>query len=290
MQNLYKMGFRKVLLYLSVLTQLGITSCDEMPTNKEFQPIVLGDSSTIVIETNPEYLKNEVEDIAYGNNDYKIDTPVVTSEKETSNLIVKDTTPVAAKNDKETATTNVANVSGLNIHIGNETYINIDGATIKEYKKQDATKASELIYKIVKGTPQQIEVKIQNGKINTAQYRYTSLATIHTNGKTIALNSLGQYTSGWSKLTTNNSATAVPTIKNITFKNIKGNDLKSAVQKELQARRYKSSAISSITSKIGSKTTINKSPFTVTQTSTGIRLIGTDAKGKNFDKVINFEH
>ncbi len=49
-------------LFILCLSTTLWMSCQESGT-KVFQPIVMGDTTTIVTETNPQFLKNDVDDI-----------------------------------------------------------------------------------------------------------------------------------------------------------------------------------------------------------------------------------
>lgn len=285
-------------LLCSALCMLSIvvSSCDSAPENRQFKPIVMGDSSTIVTELDSNYLSNNVADVTFGNTmNSNVDAsatapapsettpPIATSTAET-------TTPPAVTTAAPPAATNAPKTDGMAINIGNGTYLLIEGVQLNSGSGTDGQNKNELSYSIKSGKPQQAQIKVHNGKIGAAQYRYSSTANMTINNKIVPLNKLGTYTSAWAKTTATQTAVNIPTLKGISFKKVKEAELKEAVQESLRQRNYKSTAIKAAVNKINKRTQITSAPFSVATTSTAIKLSGTDAKGKAFEKIIKLEY
>lgn len=276
---------KKYGLLFSCLSGLCLLSaCGEGQVQKKYDPIVLGDSATIVTETNPEYLKNNVEDIEVQTvNKDTISTPPTTA------VAPKIDTPKTELKVAEQSNTTAPRTSGLAIDIGNGTYIVLEGVKVKDFKTQDGTKDNELVYKLTSGAYNSAQIKVHNGKVTKSTYRYAVVPQVETNNKRMPLSSLGDYTSDWASLSVKNGIVAVPKISNLKYKKVSASQLKKATEKVLKDRRYKKSAIDAVLRQIGNRATVQQKPFSLNLALVQVKIQGTDAKGKSFDKIIKIE-
>lgn len=81
----------KQCFYLFAIATITLASCTDEVMEKELPPIVMGDSATIVTETDSQYLRNEVADLVLETPEKKAPAP-------------KDTTPTVIKEDVLTLT------------------------------------------------------------------------------------------------------------------------------------------------------------------------------------------
>lgn len=257
------------------------TSCDNPAGSKEFKPIALGDSSLIVTETDSQYLKDNVDDLEYGK---KMPAPEVADKESLPVRPAADTLP-----KKEAPVSQPAGSGGHTIAIGNATALIIDGVKLKEFKTQDGTVANDLDYLITSGKYNQAVIRLDKGKVTKVSYRYQSGVTYTFNNTGIQLSALNNYTSDWEPASFKGTEIGVPKIGQVKYGNATGAQLKSAVQKELQSRKYKAAVVQSEVNKIGSRSKPGQAPFAIEVTGITLKINGTDAKGKPFEKNIKLE-
>lgn len=265
---------KKIIVIYSILAGAALfTSCDNPAGNHDLKPIVLGDSAFIVTETDSQYLGDNVEDLEYGKRGQVrtgaagADTPVKKD--------VQAASPIAS--------------GGHSIAIGNGSSLVIDGVKLKEFKAQDGTVANDLDYLITSGKYNQAVIRLDKGKISKVSYRYQSGVLYTINNTALKLSSVGNYTSDWEPVSFKGNEIGVPKVANVKPGSATSAQLKTAVQKELQSRKYKSSVVQSEVNKIGSRSKPTQAPFSTDITGITLKIAGTDAKGKSFEKNIKLE-
>lgn len=274
-------------LFFGSFLLLSFLSCDNAAVQKQYAPIVLGDSTTIVTETDSNYLKNTVGDIETApvnklidsskNNEAKNDAPTMKDSVVTSTTVKEEPALVTTKAPKTT---------GVAIHVGNETYVLVEGIQGGGNRVQDGQKNSAFSFNTNNGKFASAQIKIHNGKWTKAQYRYTVLPQFSYNNKFIDLQGLEAQSSNWDALNSKGNAINIPTIKNINYKKVSSSQLKQSVTTTLQNRKYKKSAIDAAVKQISNRSTITSAPFSLDITAFEVRVQGVDAKGKSFDKTI----
>jgi len=281
---------KKLSIFLGLLVPI-FASCDNNNSisSKNFEPIVLGDSSKIVTETNPENLKNVVNDVEYNTVTKEVATPVVAPKTDTIAQTPPPkvaSEPVAEKPTSVVATSNSANNFTLNI--GNNTQLVFSGISTKEFKKQDPATSNDLSYLVTAGDIQKMTISVTNGKIKTIQQRYQSTVGLIVEDNVFALKSLGTKTSDWASQKGNGAYKFTESGKLI-FNTVSAQKLKDAAQKMLQQKRYKSTVINTFLNKIGSKANPNSDPFKVIAQNYQFQIEGTDSKGKAFTKIVRLD-
>lgn len=276
---------KKINIIFCLALTVFIYACDNPSSTTQYTPIVLGDSSTIVTETDTNYLSNVIDDIDQvtpANVVAKVDSPSVTKARETVTKI--DT--VVKENKQENKSVAGLNTNGVAILVGNETYIVVEGVNTTSSKQIDGQKQSEIVLALKNSKYNSAEVKVHNGKLNKAEYRYSSIPYVSVSNKTVGLTSLGSFRSSWKNISSKGGSVAAPTIKQIDYKSVSGNQLKTAVSSALQSRNYKPKAIDAITKKIGKNAKVTQAPFSLSINGFDMKIVGTDAKGKSFEKII----
>ncbi len=278
---------KKIIVIYSILAGAALfTSCDNPAGNHDLKPIVLGDSAFIVTETDSRYLGDNVEDLEYGK---RVQVRTGAAGADTATAL-----PPAARQAADTPVKKDVQASapvsgGHSIAIGNGSSLVIDGVKLKEFKAQDGTVANDLDYLITSGKYNQAVIRLDKGKISKVSYRYQSGVLYTINNTALKLPSLGNYTSDWEPVSFKANEIGVPKVANVKSGSATAAQLKNAVQKELKSRKYKSSVVQSEVNKIGSRSKPTQAPFSTDITGIMLKIAGTDAKGKSFEKNIKLE-
>ena len=274
---------------ISVFT-LFLASCDNANnlSGKKFAPIVLGDSSGIVTETDADKLKNIVNDVEYAT------TPIVAAEV-IDDVVKEDKKPETASSPEPTPKVEepkpavvANNGKQLTLNIGNNTQIIIAGITTKEFRNQDPSTANDLSYLITAGDISKVNISVTNGKLKAISQRYQSTVGLKVEDAIWPLKSLGTKTSDWETKKVNGSYNFSENGK-LVFNTVSAQKLKDAAQKMLQQKRYKRDIVNNILNKIGSKTNPNSEPFKIIAQNYQFQIEGTDSKGKVFKKIIRLD-
>jgi len=279
---------KKIIVIYSILAGAALfTSCDNPAGNHDLKPIVLGDSAFIVTETDSQYLGDNVEDLEYGK---RVQVRTGAAGADTATALPPASRQAAdtpVKKDVQAASPIAS--GGHSIAIGNGSSLVIDGVKLKEFKAQDGTVANDLDYLITSGKYNQAVIRLDKGKISKVSYRYQSGVLYTINNTALKLSSVGNYTSDWEPVSFKGNEIGVPKVANVKPGSATAAQLKTAVQKELQSRKYKSSVVQSEVNKIGSRSKPTQAPFSTDITGITLKIAGTDAKGKSFEKNIKLE-
>lgn len=272
---------------------LFLASCDNANnlSGKKFEPIILGDSSTIVTETDADKLKNIVNDVEYAT------TPIVAAEV-IDNVVKEDAkpettqtpTPEPAPKTEEPKPAVVVSNNGkqLSLNIGNNTQIILSGITTKEFKSQDPSKVNDLSYLVTAGDINKITISVTNGKLKAISQRYQSTVGLNVEQNLWPLKSLGTKTSDWATKKVNGTYTFSENGK-LVFNTVSAQKLKDAAQKMLQQKKYKKEVVNNVLNKIGNKANPNTAPFSIIAQNYQFQIEGTDSKGKAFQKIIRLD-
>lgn len=275
-------------LSIVVCAGLAMTACENTTSNQKFNPIVLGDSATIVTETDAAFLKNNVDDLEYRSNLPTVgeaaDKDARVSESASKQTVPKDTVSTQAA----VATSRVQD--GHKVAIGGGSSLIIGGVKLREFKNQDGIKESYLDYLITSGSYDKAIVSLDKGKIKRVAYRYKSGVNYTVSNKKISLSALSSDYSNWNNVALNGNQVAIPKVSDKNAPKVNYRTLRTAVQKELKARNYKSSEVNKAVKSIGSRTSVNSAPFSVHITEVTVKVTGTDAQGKAFEKYIKLEN
>lgn len=207
--------------YFLPLTLLLLAACSDSK-QQHHGPIVLGDSSTIVTETDPKYLENMVADLA---------PPPILTEQPKAEPAVSDTprtsAPVAATPDK-----------GFTMAFKEVTLFIPDIETY-EYRRQDLSKSNSATYELRGGKLAGNTLQVQSGTVAKVSQRYQTQLALQHGGKELVLESLGNFLSDWQPLSGSGNSYVLKGLepKQLDYRKVTAAQVRSAVQKAARANR-----------------------------------------------------
>lgn len=269
-----------LLLAGAILVQ---SACTNQANNKNHGPIVLGDSASIVTETNPENLVDQVQDLRPI---VPTDEPVQsasTSGKDTSTATVL-AAPVAP------APAPARNSSGLSIPF-KEITIFIPGISTRSYGNANLQQARGASYELQSGNIAGNQMQFSGGKVGKITQRYQTILGLKDGEKTLPLESLGTYSSSWAVLTGNGTTYAIAGLEpaKLEAKTASAASIRNAVIVAARKQRLSRKDIDTweaIARKVRSD---NQPPVVTMLRSISWRIDGTDAAGKRFNKEVRMD-
>jgi hypothetical protein len=172
-------------ILVPAILMAGLLSCKGERSTKSRGPIVLGDSSTIVTETNTALLQDQVTDLK----------PALDNEEDTT-ATVRDTAQAKRPTAAAAAPVQAAPAGGL-VASFREVTLNISGITTRSYGKQDLQKARGATYELTSGNLNGAQLRISGGQVTKVSQRYQSMLILKDGNDKLVLESLPRYTSDW---------------------------------------------------------------------------------------------
>jgi hypothetical protein len=273
------------LRFLHIFSLAGLllaSSCNESPKSAEGGPIVLGDPSTIVTETDTQYLRDMVMDFK--------PVPVAAPVADTT-LAPTDTVRPA---QEATALSNTApvepietgqqpapaNGKGLKIDLG-ETTLFIAGIEAK---------GKGTSFQLRSGTLNGKEIKISGGRVEKISQRYQTVVVAQNNLGTLVLDNLNT-TTGWQPLrgTSNTYSITGLDAKKLAAPRVSPSSIQNAVSRAAKKKRMSKKAEQKWLSAVRKVRSANQKPLSVKLRSVMWKIDGKDSKGKPFSKQVRID-
>lgn len=268
--------------YFLLLSCICIFSCNNVPT-KNHGPIKLGDSSTIVTETDPEKLQDLVTDLQ----------PVIPSniKPDTAKEEPKTDTPqkVAAAVAPPPPVAPVPSGPGLKAEF-KEVTVMLPGLEAKQAGKPNLMNANGAVYTWTSGNING-NVMRTTGNVTKVSQRYQSIVILKGKNGNLPLDELS-VTTPWQQVNGGNGAYPVKGLgeNDLKFDDADGNDIRNAVTKAGRQRRLSKKKIDEWMTVLGKNVrAANQKPLVVTLRSVMWKIDGKDEKGKIFSKQIRID-
>jgi uncharacterized protein involved in outer membrane biogenesis len=267
------------------LLAVTLASCDHDSAQKSHGPITLGDSATIVTETDPALLQDRVVDL---NPVLKTDEPADT----VATAAPKDTATVAASPDKpaQQPTTPSAPPQGKGLNAAfSEVTVFIPNIETRTYGKQDLSRARGATYELTGGNLAGNQLRTGAGTVTKVMQRYQTAFAVQNGREQVALESLGAYTSGWETLKGSNGSYTITGLdpNKLEYKDLSANSIRNAVQQTARRERMSRKetqqlldATRNVRSADGGKVKLR---------SVSWRIEGKDARGRSFSKELRID-
>lgn len=252
-------------------------------------PIVLGDSSTIVTETDPQRLQDLVTDLK----------PVITSSepKDTEETAAKtqvkapDTAkkiaaPVAAKQPVPAA----PNLSGNGLKADfNIMSLLITNIAAKQSGNPNLSHANGAVYTLQSGTINGNLIKVTSNVTKISQ-RYQSVVVLKNELGVLPLESLTT-TTDWEPLKGINNIYRIAGLdeKSLEYPEVHRNEIHTAVGKAAKRHRFSRKKVQDWENSVRNVKSVNQKPLFVTLRSVMWKIDGKDASGKLFSKQIRID-
>lgn len=266
---------------------LMLTACND-PKNKSHGPIVLGDSSTIVTETDPVHLQDMVQDLRPAV-EQSLDTTTAVAETKPPKDTVKPTAGTPPPQEKTPPATPPPG-NGLNIAF-KEVTVFIPNITTRSYGRQNLENARGASYELSTGNIAGNQLKILNGTVQKVTQRYQSVIALQDGNRTLQLESLGVHASDWQTLKGNGNSFSITGLESSRLDYIEAGAaaIKNAVTQATRKARMSKNEASEWQNLSRNVRSAEKAPCTILLRSVAWRIEGKDTKGKTFNKEIRID-
>lgn len=263
-------------LFLPFLLSLFIIGSCKNGTLREKKPIVLGDTRTIVTETDTNKLLNYTEDISLRKQD----------ESQIAKMMVQvDSLKTTQKLEK---TLNEGPIVGFKIDFG-DCQVVFDKLEAKELKPQDPTTSRSVSYLVTKGELSEIKIKVDGlNSISVSERIFTKLK-VDNGSETLLLNALGRKISDWFNLAGKDNMYISAGPNSFQFNDLTNAKIKEAVTKELTTKNKKENETQAWMEAIKNTRNYTDAPCKIYVSSAQFRLKGTTKEGSNVSKLIQFD-
>ena len=259
-------------------------SCKDMPS-KNHGPIVLGDSSTIVTESDPQKLKDLVTDLQ----------PVIPA-PENADSIAKATAEATADSAKKAKTVTAVpapvqpmpDVAGLKAEF-KEVTILIPGVNARQAGRPNLKNANGAVYTLTSGNLNGNTIRV-TGNVTKVSQRYQSVIVLKNEMGTLMIDALGS-TTDWASLKGSSNQYKITDLdtKSLDFPNVNNNAIRNAVGKAAKRRRYSRRKVEEWVSSVHKVRAANQKPLYVMLRSVMWKIDGKDANGRIFSKQIRID-
>ena len=259
-------------------------SCKNAPSNSH-GPIVLGDTSTIVTENDPQRLKDLVADLQ----------PVIPEPENPDSAAAKANaiaTVDTAKKTKQPAAVAPAqtlpDVAGLKAEF-KEVTILIPGLNAKQAGRPNLQNANGAVYTFVNGNVNGNTIRV-TGNITKVLQRYQTIAVLKNDLGTLPIDALST-TTEWEALKGSNNQYKITDLdqKSLDYPNVGVNAIRSAVMKSARRHRFSRKKVAEWENSIRRVRAVNQKPLYIMLRSVMWKVDGKDANGKIFSKQIRVD-
>jgi hypothetical protein len=268
------------------LLAMTLGSCGNDRPNQTHGPIVLGDSATIVMETNPELLVDRVQDL----------NPVLSTDELADTVAApvsapKDTVAAAKPEQQPTQPATLPAApqgKGLNAAFS-EVTVFIPNIETKTYGRQDLSRARGATYELTGGNLAGNQIRTSAGTVTKVTQRYQTVLAIPNGRNQLNLETLGNYTSGWETLKGGNGSFTVAGLEpnKLEFKNVSASAIRNAIEKTARQQRMSRRETQDLLNE--TKNIRSASQGRVKLRSVSWRIEGKDARGRSFNKELRID-
>ena len=274
-------------LYIALLAGSVFFSCKNMPPQNH-GPIVLGDSSTIVTENDPQKLKDLVTDLQ----------PVIPVPENKDSAENKTPAADTSKKTTTTATTPAAkpaqpaqglpNVAGLRADFKDVSVL-IPGVNAKLAGKPNLEKANGAVYSFNSGEIEGNTLRV-TGNVTKVSQRYQSIVVLKNELGTLPVESLS-VTTDWETVKGSNNQYKITDLdaKSLEYPHVNGNAIRSAVGKAAKRHRFSHRKVQEWENSVHHLKAVNQKPLYIMLRSVMWKIDGKDANGKMFSKQIRID-
>ena len=261
-----------VRILLMAITAVCFAACNGDHTAKSRGPIILGDSATIVTETDPQALHDQVPDLQ----------PVVATDNTAGESVAasRDTTTIPV-----TASSAPANGNGLTVAF-KEITLFVPGITTRSYGKPDLQKARSAVYELTGGNLAGAQLRASGGTVTKVSQQYETIIMLQDGADKLPLESLGKYTSGWQALSGSGGAYTISGLQpsKLGFKQATPAAIRNAVQQAARKLRLNRKDTQDWLDAARNVRAANQAPATVV-----LRSVMWRVEGKGFSKELRID-
>lgn len=261
------------------------TACNNGKNKGNNPPIVMGDSSTIVTETDARYLQDMVQDIK------PLPPEPVATDAPAAQPATRQApeTTVAVPAAKQAPVAPVVQGNGLAIPF-KEITVTIPGIVAKGYRNQNPVKPNGASYQYVSGNINGSRITVANGTVTKVSQRYQTILQIKNDLGTLPLETLTN-TTDWAPLQGRNNTY---TIAGLTPASLEPADisqaiLKKAITKAAARHRQSKQKTQQWMQSVSRIRNTPQKPLYVVLRSVIWKIDGKDKSGKMFSKQVRID-
>lgn len=262
---------------LLILTLLLTSSCNR-DRKQSNGPIVLGDSTTMVTETDPQYLTDYVDDIQLRTINYDSTKPI------------KENIPAAPADSIQQKSSTPEAGKGLEVAFKGVTVF-IPGIEARSLREQNLENASGASYQLTSGKLNGKELHISGGAtVTEVSQRYMTIVLARTDLGTLQLDRLDNLTN-WKALSGGNNVYTVSGLEanSLEYDKATPAQIRDAVERAARNKRFSRANIRRWTHEVRNVRSVAQSPLRVVLRSVMWKIDGQDANGKPFHKQIRID-
>lgn len=253
------------------------------------KPIVIGDTTTIVTETDSAYLKDFVEDVKPSSHTTAVADSTPAAPADTT---AKQPEPIAAapKEEETKEEDKPAPNDGLAIIFKNISVVIPDIKARSGSSEKAISNANSVTYQLISGTLNNKEIKVSGGTVESISQKVQSTAEVRNNLGTLELTNLTA-ASGWVKLKGSKNEYTVSglTASQLPAPRISQSSLRNAVSRAAKAQRMSRSKEQQWLNAVKNVRSATQKPLRLTLKSVTWKIDGKDASGKKYSKQIRMD-
>ncbi len=257
-----------------------LAACSSPQGARVAGPIVLGDSATIVTETDSQYLRDALPDFDPAPAVAAAPAPAETEKPAEPAADTVKEAPMAAPVAQQPAG------AGLTVDFGTVTVFfpdlkvrnadrNVKGANGASYSSETPTIATK-------------SLAVTGGDVKRVQQQLRYNAVAKQGGTTLVLTALGTENGPWQELKGSGGRYAIAAQPKLAF-NPSPSAVRNAVQKAARAQRLSRKETQSFLDAVRNVRSVTQAPLAVALRTATWRIEGTDAKGKRFSKEVRVD-
>lgn len=252
----------------------------EAESSNRFGAIVLGDSATIVTETDTNFLKNNVADLEPQE---LVQTLSVKPENQ------EPAAQIEAEKELPSTPTASTNEPVFTINFGRGVLVTFTGITTRTFRKQDPEKDAGVSYAVVTGELSESVLKITGIKNLKVRQRYQTYLFLQSDEEELSLRNMGGYLSDWKILPANTSSFSLEDLKNLNFKSVSYNTIRTATSRAARTARLSSQKTNFWLQKIRKTRSANDEPCLIKLDNVQWQVSGQASDGRSFFKTIRLD-
>jgi len=255
-------------------------------------PIVLGDTSTIVTETEEKYLTNFVDDIQVLPREAEVPT-------DTSSLAAADTTratdtatpPPVAASEEPLLPVAPAGDAGDGLHVNfKEVQVFLPGIEAKSFRNQNPARSNGVSYQLTDGNIRGNVLKITGATVTRVSQRYITTVIAKNELGTLNLESLGT-TTEWRQLQGRNGSYTISGLEpqRLQTRNVPAANIRNAISRAARRQRLSRQTVQKWEQVARRITSVRQKPLSLALRSVMWKVEGRDARGRSFTKQVRLD-
>jgi hypothetical protein len=281
---------RKMIHIALLSTAISLFSCKDMP-NQTHGAIVLGDSSTIVTERDPQKLQDLVNDLKPEIPPAENTDTVKAEGQDPKPEVHKDSVkkPVVAGPPPPPAQTPMSSTMGLLAEF-KEVSALLPNVTAKISGSPNLKNANGAVYTLVSGNINGNTLKVSGSNVTRVSQRYQSIVVLKNETGTMALETMS-ITSDWAPVKAAKDGYHITGLdpQSLDYPEASSSAIRNAVTKAAQRRHLSRRRIQEIVNSVRHARSPHQKPFSVNLRSAMWKIDGKDAQGKVFSKQIRID-